>query len=170
MKTFRHFLWYLAKLLLEWEMFYKTVVQRIKTHILCSITYFRKSHRLWDIVEKLGRKRGATNDVTIWSIRIACWISKATCTYAHAHAHAHPCPNARTHTQSKKCFSTATMIRECASLLRYTYIACIVVSSLFYINHSSAHLKVSPFSSLNICTPCIRLCKLVYRHGVERER
>ena len=31
---------------------------------------------------------GATNDVTTWRIRVACWISKATRTYTHAHAHA----------------------------------------------------------------------------------
>ena len=34
---------------------------------------------------------GATNDVTVWSIRIACWISKATRIHAHAHAHAQAC-------------------------------------------------------------------------------
>jgi hypothetical protein len=57
----------------------------MKTHILCSVTFFRKLHCLWDNVEKYGGDRGATNDVTIWRIRFACWISKATCTYAHAH-------------------------------------------------------------------------------------
>ena len=59
----------------------------MKTHILCSVTFFQKLRLLWDNVEKYLH-RGATNDVTIWRIRVACWISKATCTYAHAHAHA----------------------------------------------------------------------------------
>jgi hypothetical protein len=61
MKTFRHFWRYLAKFFLEWEMFQTKVVEKIKTHILCSITFFRKSHRLWDNVEKCNRDRGATN-------------------------------------------------------------------------------------------------------------
>ena len=64
------------------------IVEKIKTHILCSIIFFRKSCRLWDNVENYGGAWWATNDVTIWRIRVACWISKATCTHAHAHAHA----------------------------------------------------------------------------------
>ena len=69
-------------------MFYAKFVEKIKTHILCSITFFRKLLRLRDNVEKCSGDRGATNDVTIWRIRVACWISKGTCTHAHAHAHA----------------------------------------------------------------------------------
>jgi hypothetical protein len=33
--------------------------------------FFQTSHRFWDKVEKLGGDRGATNDVTIWSIRVS---------------------------------------------------------------------------------------------------
>ena len=67
--------------------------------------FFRKLHRLWDNVEKYGGDRWAINDVTIWRIRIACWISKVTCTYAHAHSHAPGHSHARTqriHTQTNK--------------------------------------------------------------------
>ena len=75
-------------------------------------------------VEKCGEDRGA-----IWLTRISCWISKATCTYGHTHApahryHTHACmyrPISNTY-----CFSTATMIRERASMLSYTYIVCLV--------------------------------------------
>jgi hypothetical protein len=42
----------------------------------------------------------ATNDVTIWRIRVACWISKAARTYALAHAHALVYPHARMHAQA----------------------------------------------------------------------
>jgi len=52
MKTNIHFLSYLAKLFLEWEMFQKETVQKIKTHVLCSVTFFRKSCRLWENLEK----------------------------------------------------------------------------------------------------------------------
>ena len=51
MKTFSH-LRYLAKDFLEREMFQRKVIEKIKTHILCSIPFFRKSHRLRDNVEK----------------------------------------------------------------------------------------------------------------------
>jgi len=34
-------------------MFHTKVVQKIKTHILCSVTFSRKSCRLWDNVGKI---------------------------------------------------------------------------------------------------------------------
>ena len=61
---------------------------KIRTHILCSITFSRISHLLWDNVEKCGEDWRDTNHVTIWRTRVACWISKATCTQAHAHVRA----------------------------------------------------------------------------------
>jgi hypothetical protein len=45
---------YLAEFFLECEMFRSKVVESIKTHILCSIIFFRKSCRLYH-VEKYGR-------------------------------------------------------------------------------------------------------------------
>ena len=54
MKTFSHLWQYLAELLLEWEMFQTEVVEKIKTHILYSVTFSQKSYRLWDNVEKYG--------------------------------------------------------------------------------------------------------------------
>ena len=92
------------------------------THFMFNKFFFfsRKSHRLWDNVEKCGVDWGETNGVTIWRIRVACWISIATCTYAHAHACTHrPIRNAY-------CFPAVNMNRESASVLRYTYIICIV--------------------------------------------
>jgi len=55
MKTVIHVWPYLAKLFLEWEMFQTKVVGKIKTQILCSVTFSRKSCRLWDKVEKYFR-------------------------------------------------------------------------------------------------------------------
>jgi hypothetical protein len=117
MKTFTHFWRYLTKFFLEWEMFWAKVVDKIKTHILCSVTFFRKSYRLWDNVEKYGGERGATNDVTIWRIRVACWVGRATCTYACAHAHSPGYP----HTFPRQQWSAK------ASLLRYRCIAALVI-------------------------------------------
>jgi hypothetical protein len=55
-------LWYLAEFFLESEMFQTKVVEKIKTHILYSVTCFRKSCRLWDNVEKYGTARQTTDD------------------------------------------------------------------------------------------------------------
>ena len=40
MKTFLHLWKYLAEFFLEWEMFQRKVVEKFKTHILCSVTFF----------------------------------------------------------------------------------------------------------------------------------
>jgi len=40
------------------------VVEKIKTRILCSVPFSRKSCLLWDNVEKYGRVRQATDDTT----------------------------------------------------------------------------------------------------------
>jgi hypothetical protein len=69
MKTFRHLWQYVAELFLEWEIFQMKVVAKIKAHVLCSITFWRKSYRLWDISKnmveterlQMTKKRGALN-------------------------------------------------------------------------------------------------------------
>ena len=94
MKTARHFWSYLPHYFLEWEMFPTKVVGEIKTHILCSVTFFLKSCRLWDNVEKICRAGRATDDNTIWLMLIACWIPKATHTRSQCNFY---------------CFSTTTM-------------------------------------------------------------
>jgi hypothetical protein len=65
----------------------KSCRENKNTHFMFS-NVFRKSCRLWDNVEEYGGASGATNDVTIWRIPVASWISKATYTHAHKHAHA----------------------------------------------------------------------------------
>jgi hypothetical protein len=111
------------------------VVQKIKTHILCSTTFFRKSHRLWDNVEKCGgHPRGHK-----WSHKMAhtsCVLDYQD--YMHLCACTRPraleptSMHARTHIPitNTYCFSTAKMIRERASVLRYRYIACLVYKCL----------------------------------------
>ena len=66
MKTFRHLRPCLSDFFLEWEMFHTKVVQKIKIHILCSVTIFQKSCRLRDNVEKCG---GATEAADIMAAR-----------------------------------------------------------------------------------------------------
>jgi hypothetical protein len=93
-------------------MFQTKVVQKIKTHILCSVTFSRKSCRLWDNVEKYGTVRQATDDNIIRRMRIACWITNAT----------------DTHSQYVilTAFPPQQWLRERPSILRYIYIACLV--------------------------------------------
>jgi hypothetical protein len=52
-------------------------VEKIKTHILYSITFFhRKSCRLWDNVKNMVQPDGS--QMTIRRMYFACWITKAT--------------------------------------------------------------------------------------------
>ena len=52
MKTCVHFLSYLAQFFLEWEMFQTKVVEKIKTHILCSETFFYENRPFYEVVWK----------------------------------------------------------------------------------------------------------------------
>ena len=55
---------------------------KIKTHILCSITFLTKIMPLWDNVKKCGRARQVTDDNIIRRMRFACWITKVTDTHS----------------------------------------------------------------------------------------
>jgi hypothetical protein len=59
------------------KVFQTKLVEKFKTLILCSITFFRKSCLLWNNVEKYGIARQATDDI-IQHMRFACWITKGT--------------------------------------------------------------------------------------------
>jgi hypothetical protein len=64
-------------------MFQTKVAEKIKTRILCSVTFFfRKSYRFLGNVEKYGTARQATDDNIIRRMRFACTIIKATDTYS----------------------------------------------------------------------------------------
>jgi hypothetical protein len=55
------FLSYLAHRFLERRIFQTKTVEKIKTHILCSITFFSKMYHLWDNMEKYGRAEHTTD-------------------------------------------------------------------------------------------------------------
>jgi hypothetical protein len=55
---------------------------KIKTHILYSITVFRKSCSLEIMWKNMLRLRQATDDNIIRRVRFACWITKATDTHS----------------------------------------------------------------------------------------
>ena len=69
-----HYLSYLAQFFLE--MFGAELVEKIKTHILCSVTLFENFtvyEIMWEIVVQPDRPR-----MTRRHMRIACWITKST--------------------------------------------------------------------------------------------
>ena len=80
MKTNVHFCLYLAQFFLEREMF-QANLQRKSKHILCSKTFFffivSLFEIMWKNIVEPGRPR-----MTIWRVRIACWIPKATNTHS----------------------------------------------------------------------------------------
>ena len=109
MKTDIHFWSYLAQFFSEWEMFQTKFVEKIKTHILCSVTFFRKSCRLLDNVEKYCRTRQATDD-----------------NMAHPHWKA---GYLRIQTNSQNitiAFPLQQWLDERAAMLPYKYIACLL--------------------------------------------
>ena len=92
MKTSSHLWQYVAEFL-ECEMFYIKLVEKTKTHILRSITFSRKSCRLWDNVEKYGGAREAEENMA----HARCMQDKRGYTRArkrlhsqtHTHTHMH---------------------------------------------------------------------------------
>ena len=94
-------------------MFQTKVVQKIKTQILCSVTFFSFEIRavyeiMWKIIVQRDRPQMA-----IWRMRVACWIPKATNTHSEY--------------VILTAFPLQQWLREGASLLRHTYIVCLSV-------------------------------------------
>jgi len=57
-------------------MFQTKVVQKIKTHILCSVIFFFENRAVYEIMWKNVVEWGRLQ-MTIWRMRVACWIPKA---------------------------------------------------------------------------------------------
>jgi hypothetical protein len=151
MKTFSYSLQNLADFFSEWEMFQIKVVEKIKTHILCSVACFRKSCHLWDSVEKYGGVRGAPSDVAIWCIRVACWISKTTRMHTSTSPGTHT--HARTHTHSQicsiYCFSTATNVTG-TRLSVTLYVHCLSCSILSGVAEARGGTVIQTFAVIYI--------------------
>jgi len=100
-------------------MFQTKVVEKSKTHILCLITFFFFENRdvneiMWKNIVELGRSQ-----ITIWRMRIACCIPKATNTHTHTH----------THTQYVIFipFPLQQWFHERPSVVPYAYFDCLVI-------------------------------------------
>jgi hypothetical protein len=129
------------------------------------MTFSRKSHRLWDNVEKSGGDWWATNEVTIWSIRVAAGLARLR---ARTRMHTLMRPGIHVHARTHRpisnnfSFSTATVIRERASLLRYTCIACLVIFIFCFCQRLC--LPSSPFPSGSLFSKIWYVSLLVTSH------
>ena len=111
------------------------VVETIETHILCSVTFFLKSCRLWDNVEECGRAGQVTGGNTIWLMRLTCWITKATDTHSEY--------------VILIAFQRQEWLRERSSLLCCTYVVC-------FFFHFICPLLTTYFLRFVLFTPSLR--------------
>ena len=131
MKTNLHFWSYLAQLFLELEMFQTKVVEKIKTHILCSKTFFRQSCRLWGNVEKYCTA-GRAEDGNMADAR--CMLDAYGYTHTHKHTHTH------THAQN---------VMKAPHCYIGTYIGCL----LSWYTHTSLDTHQSISDNSAVCKP-----------------
>ena len=91
-------------------MFRTKVAQEIKTHILCSVSFFLSKNHAFNEVKWKNVVQPARPQMKIWRIHISRWVPKATNTqYVLLIA-----------------FPLQQWLHERASMLRYTYAACLV--------------------------------------------
>ena len=82
--------------------------------------FYFENRAVCEIMLKYMVERGRPQ-MTVWRTRIACWIHKAK-THTHTHTHTHPgcaIPIA---------FPLQQRPHGCATMLRYTYLACRVLT------------------------------------------
>jgi hypothetical protein len=85
------------------------IVEKIKTHLSSSVIFFL-NRAVYEIMWKVIVQRGRPQ-ITILGMGIACWIPKAT--------------NAHSQYVTLIAFPLQQSLHESASMLRYTYIACL---------------------------------------------
>jgi len=81
MKTNTHFFIISRPFLLRIKMFRTAVVEKIKTHIVCSIFFFFENRAICEITLK-HTVEADKSQMTIRHIAIASWIPKATNTFS----------------------------------------------------------------------------------------
>ena len=121
MQTDIYFWSYLAHFFLEWEMFQTKVVEKIKTHILCSVTFFKKSYRLWDNVEKYGTAGQTAVDNMAYALCVLVISGyKHTLTICNIH-----------------CFPTTTMVARARFIVIYTTLPVLLTQT----SNSTIYIK-----------------------------
>jgi hypothetical protein len=84
MKTTIHFWIYLAQFFLEWEMLQEKVVEKVRTYVSCSVTFFFENRAVYEIMRNniVGPGRP---QMTIWRMHIAWWMPTNKSTNTHTH-------------------------------------------------------------------------------------
>jgi len=127
--------------LLRIKMCHTKVVEKIKTHILCSITFFRKSCRWWDMWKNTAQP--GRPQMTMWRMCIACWVPKPT--------------NIHSEYVILIDFPHQQWFHERASMLRYIYFACLAFLYIFhpcivYNQFATPNHENAQYNYLNIYT------------------
>ena len=89
----------------------KLVENKIKSHVLCSITFFFENSAVYQICEKCGRAVKVTDDNITRRMRVASSINKATDTLRSVIFIAFP---------------RQKLSIECSSVLSHMHITCLV--------------------------------------------
>jgi hypothetical protein len=147
---------------LIWEIFQTKCVEKIKTHILCSIIWFRKSCHLWDNVEKYGRDRRARGDNVIRRMRFACWINRATDTGTRSQYYSPLCPWGQADGKCQQTTPTPQTSALCNSLVKSAPTVLHVLSS------SSSIPLVFPPSPCFIFYCCMHFSFVFCLHTLRR--
>ena len=106
---------FISRLILKMKNAVEKVVEKIKTRFIFSNFFFSEKRALYEITRRNVVEPNSPQ-MTIWRVGITCWIPKATDIHLkYVLLIAFP-PQQRLH--------------ERASMLRYTYIACLVCSYL----------------------------------------
>jgi hypothetical protein len=135
-------------------MFQTKVVEKFKTHI------FSENRAVYETMLK-SIVEPVTSQMTLWRMRIACWITKATNTYSE-----HLILIA---------LSLQQWLHYRASVLRYTYIACLVAKSKCWLYWGGAALMPllmhviyldPPRSPISVLSQAVKLRPLVQEHQV----
>jgi len=99
----------------------------ISTRISCAITSFIENRAVYEIMCKSIAEQGR-QQMTIWRMRIICWIPKATNTYSDY--------------VILIAFTVQQWFYGRASMLHYTYIACIFLNVLSFLCQSELERTV----------------------------
>jgi len=138
MKLNIYFWSYLAQFFLEWDTFWTKFVEKIKTQILRSITFSRKSCRSWDNVERYCTAGQDTDDN---AVHAQCILDNLD----HKH---------RLRICNVYLFSTATMVaRKRLSVTLYVH----RLSCISYIMHHVWLPIIKPQNVSKCATICFRV-------------
>jgi hypothetical protein len=112
MKTSLHLLLYRSQFFLEWEMFQTEIcIEQQNKNVMFSNIFFLQIDAFYEITWTSMLVLGMPQ-VTLWRMRIACWILKSTNTCSEC--------------VDPYCFPLQPCLRKSASLLWWVYVVCLV--------------------------------------------